>query len=94
MSFSLSNLRSYSLFGALLLAIVRWTTDALTALHAKQSLTSNVTLDLFLILLIVGAIMDERSGHAIARPAIPIALFAGLAAALLTAALAFWRVWH
>ena len=89
MSFSLPNLRSYSLLGALLLAIVRWTTDALTALQAKQSLTSNVTLDLILILLIVGAIMDERSGNAIARPAIPIALFAGLAAALLTAALAF-----
>jgi hypothetical protein len=94
MSFGLPNLRSCSLFCALLLAIVRWTTDALAALHAKQSLTSNVTLDVFLILLIVGAIMAERPGNAIARPAISIALFAGLAAALVTAVLAFWRVWH
>jgi hypothetical protein len=94
MSLSLPHLRSCSLFGALLLAIARWTADALEALHANQSSTSSVTFDVFLILLIVGATLDERQGNTIVRRAIPITLFAGLAAALLTAALTFWRAWQ
>jgi hypothetical protein len=45
-------------FGALLLAIARWTNGCASCSSCESELTSKVMLDFFLILLIVGAVPE------------------------------------
>lgn len=101
MPFFAESRRFYPLIGAFLIAIVRWATDALADLHAKETTTSDVTLDVFLVLLIGIAIAGLADRDTVDGPrsrgrlwGVPASLFlfVGIAVALLTALLAFWRV--